>query len=229
MRQFIGVMVMGGLVGGASLGAWAQTPNNTGSIFTCVDKQGRRLTADRPIAECVDREQRELSPSGTVRRQIGPTLTEQERADLDAQRRKDAEERIRLQEERRRERALMIRYPDKAAHDAERAEAIHVVEEVIAAAEKRLVDLQKQRKALDTEMEFYQRNPEKAPATLRRKIADNDKGVEEQKRFIANQDAEKRRIHQRFDAELTQLRKVWADLLAPAAAAASTPAPAVAR
>ncbi|OYX12745.1 MAG: DUF4124 domain-containing protein, partial [Acidovorax sp. 32-64-7] len=37
--------------------AWAQQ-SNTGSIYTCVDRQGRRLTADRPIAECLDREQR---------------------------------------------------------------------------------------------------------------------------------------------------------------------------
>ena len=67
----------------ATLGAdWAraQAPGTSGGIYTCVDRNGRRLTADRPIAECLDREQRELGPSGIVRRQIGPSLTEQERA-----------------------------------------------------------------------------------------------------------------------------------------------------
>lgn len=208
--------------------AWAQQANG-GSIYTCVDRQGRRLTADRPIAECLDREQRELGPTGTVRRQIGPSLTEQERAALEVQRRKEAEERARQQEERRRERALTARYPDKAAHDVERASAIQLLEDVTAIAEKRVVELQQQRKALETEMEFYQRDPAKAPLPLRRKIAENDEGMAEQRRFVLNQELEKRRIHQRYDAELAQLRRLWAAQLAPAAAASDVTPPASTR
>ena len=96
--------VTGGLVlllAGAEFAA-AQPQGASGSIYTCVDRNGRRLTADRPIPECLDREQRELSPSGTTRRQIGPSLTEIERAAQEAQRRKDEEERARVVEERRR-------------------------------------------------------------------------------------------------------------------------------
>src|SRR5436190_9468818 len=47
--------------------AWSQSEG----IYTCVDSKGRRLTADRPIAECTDRVQKELNPSGTVKRQVG--------------------------------------------------------------------------------------------------------------------------------------------------------------
>ena len=148
------------IVGGvllATLGAdlaWAQAPGTSGGIYTCVDRNGRRLTADRPIAECLDREQRELGPTGTLRRQIGPSLTEQERAALEVQRRKEAEARARELEERRRERVLTARYPDKATHDVERAAAIQLVDDVTATAEKRLVELIQQRKAFDVEMEF---------------------------------------------------------------------------
>lgn len=203
------------IVGGvllATLGAdWAraQAPGTSGGIYTCVDRNGRRLTADRPIAECLDREQRELGPSGIVRRQIGPSLTEQERAAQEAQRRKEAEARARELEERRRERVLTARYPDKAAHDVERAAAIQLVDDVTATAEKRLVELAQQRKAFDVEMEFYKKDPNKAPMTLRRKIAENEESIAEQQRFIAGQDQEKRRVHQRFDVELAQLRKLW--------------------
>jgi hypothetical protein len=208
--------------------AWAQQTNG-GSIYTCVDRLGRRLTADRPIAECLDREQRELGPTGTVRRQIGPSLTEKERAALDVQRRKEVEERGRQQEERRRERVLTARYPDKAAHDVERAAAIQLLDDITAIAEKRMVELQLQRKALDTEMEFYQKDSAKAPMALRRKIAENDEGMAEQRRFVVNQELEKRRIHQRFDAELAQLRRLWAAQLAPAVAASDPLPPAAAR
>ncbi len=196
----------------ATLGAdWAraQAPGTSGGIYTCVDRNGRRLTADRPIAECLDREQRELGPSGIVRRQIGPSLTEQERAVQEAQRRKEAEARARELEERRRERALTARYPDKATHDVERAAAIQLVDDVTATAEKRLVELAQQRKALDVEMEFYKKDPNKAPMSLRRKIAENEESIAEQQRFIAGQDQEKRRVHQRFDVELAQLRRLW--------------------
>jgi hypothetical protein len=203
--------VTGGLVlllMGAELAA-AQPQGASGSIYTCVDRNGRRLTADRPIPECLDREQRELSPSGTTRRQIGPSLTEIERTALEAQRRKEAEERARVVEERRRERVLVARYPDKAAHDVERAAAIQLVDDVTATAEKRITELMAERKKLDVEMEFYKKDPNKAPMTLRRKMAENEEIVAEQQRFIAGQDQEKRRVHARFDTELAQLRKLW--------------------
>lgn len=203
--------VTGGLVlllMGAEFAA-AQPQGASGSIYTCVDRNGRRLTADRPIPECLDREQRELSPSGTTRRQIGPSLTEIERTALESQRRKEAEERARVVEERRRERVLVARYPDKAAHDVERAAAIQLVDDVTATAEKRITELQAERKKLDVEMEFYKKDPNKAPMTLRRKMAENEEIVAEQQRFIAGQDQEKRRVHARFDTELAQLRKLW--------------------
>lgn len=220
----IGELALAGL---ATASAWAQQTGPVGSIYTCVDRNGRRLTADRPIPECVDREQRELGPSGIVRRQIGPTLTEQERAALEVRQRKDAEERSRALEERRRERALTSRYPDKAAHDVERKAAIQMVEDVAATAQKRIVELRQQRQAMDTEMEFYKKDPNKAPMTLRRKIAENDDSIAEQQRFIGGQDDEKRRVHQRFDVELAQLRKLWDEqrgVGVPGAASSTPPA-----
>lgn len=219
------VWIMGAVVV-ATLGcdaAWAQT-SPAASIYTCVDRNGRRLTADRPIPECLDREQRELSPSGITRRQIGPSLTEHERAAQEVQRRKEVEARNREIEERRRERVLTSRYPDKATHDVERFAALQLVDDVTATAEKRMAELKEQRKAMDVEMEFYKRDPAKAPMSLRRKIAENEDGIAEQMRFIAGQDQEKRRVNQRFDLELAQLRKLWESQRAPVTAdAASSP------
>ena len=180
-----------------------------GSIYTCIDRNGRKLTADRPIPECLDREQRELGPTGVLRRQVGPSLTEDERAQLEAQRRKEVEDRARVAEDRRKERALIARYPDKATHDAERAAAIAMVDEVTATAEKRIIELRAQRKAFDAQMEMFKSDPNKAPMALRRNIGENDESMAEQLRFLAGQDRDKRRVHQRFDAELAQLRKLW--------------------
>ena len=189
--------------------ARAQAP--AGGIYTCVDRNGRRLTADRPIPECLDREQRELSPSGTVRRTIGPTLTAHERAAVEAQRRKDNEERLRAIEERRRERVLTTRYPDKATHDIERNAAVSLLDGASIAATQHIQALRDERLRLDMEMEFYRNNPSKAPMTLRRQIAENEENIQERQRFLGAQAQEKRRIHQRFDAELAQLQRLWAE------------------
>ena len=180
-------------------------------VFICTDAQGRRLTSDRPIPECIDREQRVLGPSGTLRERRGPVLTEEERAAQELQRRREAEERARLQEERRRERVLIARYPNQGAHDAERAQAVQQVDDVTAVAHKRVAELQAQRLKLESEMEFYQRDPSKAPMHLRRAIAENQDAVAEQQRFISGQVQEKQRVNQRFDVELLQLRKLWAE------------------
>jgi len=192
---------------GWAVDASAQTP--TQGIYTCIDSKGRRITSDRPIPECLDREQRQLGSTGVVRRVIPPSYTADERARMDAQRKEEEEQRARLAEEKRRDRALLIRYPTQASHDKERSEALGQIDEVIGAVNKREQALEQQRKDIDTEMEFYQRDPSKAPTWLRRKLEDNQQQVLVQKRFLDEQAQEKKRINARFDEELAKLRQLW--------------------
>ena len=193
---------------GASL---AQGLANTGGIYACTDANGRRITADRPIASCVDREQRVLGNTGVELRRMGPTLTEQERVALEAKRRQEQAAQLRAREERLRERAVLARFPNQAVHDAARAEALAQVDDVIGVAQKHQMELKERRRKLNTELEFYQNDPKKAPANLRRQLDDNTESQEEQARFLKQQDAEKLRINQRFDVELQQLRKLWGE------------------
>ncbi len=205
-----GMLLVAAVLGTGAATAQPAAPLASGSIYTCIDAQGRKLTSDRPIAACIDREQRELGPTGTVRRTLGPTLTDHERSAKEAQQSKLQQERSRALEERRRERVLLARYPDAATHAAERANALAVVDEVQKAAAQGIAELRHKRKALDQEMEFYSSNPAKAPLKLRRQLAENDEGVLEQQRFLAGQEQEKRRVNQRFDVELAQLKRLWA-------------------
>lgn len=194
-------------------------------IYSCTDSKGRKITSDRPIADCVDREQLELNPSGTVRRKVGPTLTAEERAAAEAREREAGEERARRAEEKRRDHALLVRYPNRAVHDAERAEALAQVDAVTKAATKRMGELQQQRKVIATEMEFYQKDPSKAPASLKRQVDENLQSIGIQTRFIADQEAEKARVNARFDEDLVKLLKLWSLSRAPAArTGASKPA-----
>jgi hypothetical protein len=192
------------------------------SIYTCVDAKGRKITADRPIAECTDRTQRELSKTGTVRREIGPSLTAQEQVAQEAKERLAVETRAREAENKRRDRALLLRYPSRTVHDKERATALAQVDEVIKAASKRTGELAEQRKTIDSELEFYVADPSKAPLGLKRRIEENDKSVAVQKSFIAEQDMEKKRVNMRFDEELVKLKALWVLAGSAATGAAST-------
>ena len=175
-----------------------------------MDAKGRTLTADRPIAECTDRTQRALSPSGIVTRQIGPSLTAHEQAVQDEKDRRAAELRAREAEDRRRDKALLLRYPTPEVHDRERAAAQLQIDEVIKASSKRRGELADQRKSLAGELEFYVKDPSRAPASLKRRLEENEGSVAVQQRFIADQEREKKRVNQRFDEELAKLRQLWA-------------------
>ena len=204
--------------------AQAQETVPFSGVYTCIDANGRKLTSDRPIAECVDREQKVLNPSGTVRTKVGPTLSARERADLEAKEKQEAEARALQAEEAHREKVLVARYPSKAVHDKVRSEALAQVAMVIVAAKQRVEELQQDRRILDQELEFYKKDPKKAPASLRRRVEDIAESTAVQKRFLGEQDNEIRRINARFDDELARLKQLWA-----AQAATKAAAPAAAR
>jgi hypothetical protein len=178
-------------------------------IYTCVDSHGRRITSDRPITECLDREQHELTSSGTLKRVVPPSYTADERARIDAQKKAEEALQARIAYEKRRDRALLIRYPNQAVHDRERTEALAQIDEVISAVNKRAQTLLNQRKEISAELEFYQNDVSKAPLWLRRKLEDNEQQVVVQQRFVVEQTQEKRRVNARFDEELVKLRQLW--------------------
>ena len=186
---------------------WAQGA----SIYTCTDAQGRRLTSDRIIPQCLDREQYELNPSGTVRRVIPPSLTAEERTRAEARQRAEAEARNREAEERRRNQAMLIRFPNEETHQRAREDALKQVNAVIAAVVTREGDLEKQRQEILAEMEFYQRDPSRAPAWLQHRQTTNQQQIASQRTFREDQEREISRINQRFDEELALLQRLWRD------------------
>lgn len=209
-------LLLGTLLTAAAATAWTQARAPGPGIYTCVDAKGRRLTSDRPIMECLDREQRELSGSGTLRRTLPPTPTAQERAVIEERERKVAEDKQRVLDERRAARALVGRYPNRASHDGERLKALQAQQEVIGSAHRRIDELAQQRKQIAVETEFY-KDPAQWPARLHRLFDENAEQVAAQQRFVAAQEEEKARINGRYDEELARLQPLWAQRNAGAA------------
>jgi hypothetical protein len=208
----------------------AQTPPPTvaTAIYTCIDDTGHRLTADRPIAACLSREQRILNRDGSLRGIQAPTLTAEERAEKEARDAAAAEVRAAQSDAVRRDRNLVMRYPNEAIHQRAREAALDTARLAMKATEIRLQELAAERKPLDDEMEFYQGKA--PPAKLKAKIDANDAAIEAQRSAVANQEAEIGRVTQLYDAELDRLRRLWsgapAGSLGPLpSAAAPAPAP----
>lgn len=189
--------------------AWCAAMVHGQSVFTCIDAKGHKIVADRPIAQCADRTQKEMTSSGTVKRVMGPTLTAQEQLARDEKEREQAQQQARQAEERRLDHALLLRYPRQALHDRARVTALAQIDEVIKVASQRSMELARQRKQLDAELVRYAQDPSETPVALKRRSDENQTHTDIQKRFIAGQKAEKERTNARFDEALTRLKNLW--------------------
>ena len=177
-------------------------------VFTCVNAAGRALTSDRLIGECMDREQRVLAQDGTLIRIVPPSLTADERAEKEARDRKTAAEREAKSEAVRRDRNLIQRFPTMPAHNKAREQALEVTQFAITQSEARLVDLERERKPLIEETEFYKGKT--LPGKLKGQLDANDAATAAQKELVVTQRAELERATKLYDTELAHLKKLWA-------------------
>ena len=207
--------------------AWAQK-TTPAQIYTCIDANGKKLTSDRPIAECLDRDQRVLNADGSPKRVVPPTPTADERAALEQRERDAAAERAARNDAIRRDRNLLNRFPDEAAHAKARAKALDDIGNSVRISEARINLLKAERKPLLDEAEFYVGKP--LPAKLKSALDANDAALDAQKSLVQNQQVEVVRINGLYDAELARLKKLWAGApagsLGPIAAAQAASAPA---
>lgn len=193
---------------------------SSAAIYSCVDGNGRRLTSDRPIAECLAREQRLLNADGSVKQVVPPTMTVDELAEAEAKKRQAELDRAAKQDAVRRDRNLLARFPNEAAHNKAREAALDDVRKGVKFSEERLAELERERKPLQDETEFYKGR--KLPLKLRQQLDANDAAAAAQRSLVQNQKEEIKRIDALYDAELDRLKKLWAG--APAGSLPALPA-----
>ena len=195
---------------GAAL-AQATGGNSGNGIYSCTDARGRRLTSDRPIIECLDREQRVMNNDGSTRATLPPSMTANERAAVEeAQRQKQADETAR-KDTIRHDRNLMARYPNEAAHNKAREAALDNLRDALKVSERRLDELEQERRPLLVEAEFYKTKP--MPPKLKSKLEYIEVAADAQRTLVVNQQAELVRLNANYDDELARLKKLWGGAL----------------
>jgi hypothetical protein len=206
MKGFTAGLTGALLAAGVSVLVHAQ-PAPAAQIYTCTNAAGKKLTSDRPIPECNDREQRVLNGDGSVKQVLGPTLTADERTESDARDRDAKAAAERSREAIRRDRNLLARFPNEAAHRKQRVAALDDVNNALRVSEARLALLAKERKPLTDEAEFYVGKP--LPGKLKAQLDANDASVDAQRVLVQNQKLEAVRIDALYDAELARLKLLW--------------------
>ncbi|MDO4794323.1 MAG: DUF4124 domain-containing protein [Brachymonas sp.] len=178
-------------------------------IYTCVDAQGRRHTSDRPIAACLDREQRQLSKNGVVQRIIPPSYTAEEKAAIAARAQQEEEQRQQERAKAKSMSALLQRYPTQAAHQAARKAEMGPIMARISESQERIEQIKLERAKLDEEMAFYRKTPDKMPAKLRMQIQASRDSEQAANRYIAKLREELLLLDKRYDNERAMLEPMW--------------------
>ena len=192
---------------GAARGEQPDGGGSVAGIYTCIDDRGKLKTADRPIAECSDREQRVLNKDGSVKRIVPPTLTAEERAEREARERKEFEEKAAYNDAVRRDRNLKNRYPNEAVHNKARESALEAVRSSMRASAQRIKELESERKPLQDEADFYRGR--QLPSRLKQQLEANETSVAAQRELMQTQESELQRVNRIYDLELEHLRKLW--------------------
>lgn len=205
-ERFASVLVALLAVVGAS-GARAQ-------LFVCTTPAGRTITADLPPVECADRPIRELRPDGSVRRLIEPPLTSAQRAERDAEAKRQIEEAERQRGQMRRDLSLLETYGSENEIEATRNRALGDRQVLIERAVKRMDELKRERKKLDDETEFYAKHD--LPEKLKRELAANNELVKSQQKIITDTRADMARVNERYDAESKRFRELVSSGAQPA-------------
>ena len=203
----LGALVLWAGVAGAGL-ALAQ-PKATGpAIYSCVDDKGRRITSDRPIAECLSREQQQLNRDGSLQRTLPPTPTAVERAEQEQRERRTAEAMALQNDAMRQDRTLLQRYKAPEEHQRARVAALDAVRSAMSATDQRMAELTQERRGLVQEAEFYRGRA--LPTKLQQSLDAVDTAMTAQRAATRSQRAELDRINRLYDVELERLRQLWA-------------------
>jgi hypothetical protein len=176
------------------------------AMYSCVNAKGEKLRSDRELSGCVG-EQWELNADGSRRRLVPLHLSPEEEAAAEDKRRKDEAEATERKIRQRNEDRLLKLYPNPAALETARQSELAATRASIKLIEARIVDLTSARKPLLDEAEFYLKKP--LPPVLKSQLDANEALLAAQRQALQGRQDDLKRINDRVDAELQQLKVLW--------------------
>jgi hypothetical protein len=204
----------------------ASTSEAAGEFYCCQEAtSGRRICGDTLPEQCRGRAYRILDRAGNVIKEVGPPLTQEQKAEQAAEnsQRKKKEEAAR--EQRRLDQALLDTYATPQDIDIAQRKAEDDVDLSIRNAQEYLESVQVKRQKLEAEAEFYQKKA--MPPDLEKDLRAINHEIRLQQDLIATKQGELTTIHGKYDAdrkryfELTGRRSTGSAVNRPASSSAN--------
>lgn len=169
-------------------------------IFCCHDDTGKQVCGDILPSACYGRAYRELGQSGRTARVVEAPLTAAERAAKAAEERQRQERERELNEQRRKDQALLNTYGNEKDIELMRSRALHDLDTAIAAAEERIAEIRRRRKKFENEAEFYQGR--RLPADVAKGLRDADYEIRAQEAVIESKKRDQGTVRLKYDEDL---------------------------
>jgi len=193
-------------------------------VYTCTTASGHKLTADRPIAECADREQRQLETTSGLVKIIPPRKTEAERIAAAEAVRKQAREKEEQEMQQRNDQQLLVRYPDDATLEEKRSYMLGEVKKRWAPTLSEEADLEQRRAALQTKAVAQKAAGKSADLDDVKAAAQIERRMLQLRPMLDKASAETAQVNAHMDADLKRLHELRAPLTAAPGASAAAPA-----
>lgn len=180
-------------------------------VYTCTTAEGRRITSDRPIPECLDREQRQLNTVSGHAKVVPPRQTDAERLAVEEARKKELRAAKVAEYQARENRLLLLRYPTEIDLELQREYLLDAVRKRWQPVLDEQAEIEQERKALQAKSQAAQKSGQatdsedaKAAIRLERRSQQIKANVQKAYREMAQ-------INQKMDAERDRLRQAMAE------------------
>jgi len=181
--------------------AWAQT-----LLYVCTDSAGHSFSEAYPPPECKNRDVRVLNPDGSLKKVIPAPLTREQRKARDVEEEKQRKEQEEERKQADRDRSLLETYASVEEIEEARKRALGRPRLQIERADQKTVQLQRERKRLDDEAEFYAKR--ERPLKLKEAFDTNDALMKQQDKSRSDASQEIERINEHYNADKKRFQEL---------------------
>ncbi len=178
----------------------ATTAQAAGEFYCCPDPvNGRRICSDRMPEQCRGRAYSVLDRSGNLVKEVGPPLTQEQKAEqaTEARRNKLIEEQAR--EQRRKDQALLDTYATPMDIDLAQTKAENDVKFSITTAQEAINEATEKRRKLEAEAEFYKKKT--MPSELAKELRTVEHEIRLQQEIIDSKKRDFETIKAKYGAD----------------------------
>ena len=180
--------------------ALAPIPAHAGrNTYCCNDEHGRQVCSDILPQPCWDRAYREIDERGITVRRIEAPLTQEQRAQREAESRRKKEQERLAKEERMRNQALLDAYSSEKDIEVVRDRTVRDIEKSLNLANESYAEAAKRQKELSDEMQFYRNKP--APKALLDAMKENESELRAHASVIESKQKEIDAVRAKYDEE----------------------------